>query len=184
MLNIDVDQWQVMVWHLALYMQDCILQACWPAGCAWNDIYQFNSVSRLFPCISRLYGQLSELSPGGSSIFNKRHTWEWYQFSHLKSWQVGAYEYFPKWQTISLITEVSAPEMFALGTKSVAVAASLMRKQASWCPVKGIFSSWYLANSCPLFEHMWQAALWLWGQISLIKRPCLVSAKGKQQAYS
>lgn len=63
-------------------------------------------------------------------------------------------------------------------------AASFMQKQASWCPMKGIFSRWYLANSCPLFEHMWQAALWLSGQISLIKQPCLVSARGRQLGYS
>lgn len=79
--------------------------------------------------------------------------------------------------------------MFALGdknaiSKSVTVAVPLKQKRASWCRVKGIFFSCYLANSCPLFEHMWQAALWLSGQISLIKQLCLVSAKGRQLGYS
>lgn len=41
-------------------------------------------------------------------------------------------------------------------------AASFVQKQASWCPVKGIFSRWYLTNSCPLFEtHVTSSALTL-----------------------
>lgn len=40
------------------------------------------------------------------------------------------------------------------------------------------------ANSSSLFEHMWQAALWLCGPISLIKQACLMSKpKEKQPAH-